>query len=474
MPIVFEDEPKSKIVFDAGPKPESAEKPAEWTGGVRPRGYGAMAQQLARGEVKPPVTVPAPTAEQLAEQWGQFGKGVAVGVPAGILGLPGDIESLARLPLRPLGVSGESYLPTSERIATGLIGEPESAEEKYGRMAGEFISPGVLAKGAKLGAKALIGAPSLKSSRLAKTAESEGITLEPMQVRAKAPAGSAGLTESAQVKNQEIYNRLASKETGAETNNITEKFLNDRLNSLGLEYDKIFRGNFKLTDSLADSVMAAADFEKSVRPAGSSRLEGIANNILNRFTAGQEAIPGIELQQFRSELSRMAGSLKGQPANRSWELLQDIDRAIGATDRKILERLKDTNRKYRATLTLKELSSKGDNPGIFNGQVSPEILGAQIAGERNHPLAKLGELGRGLQLRAMWQKPEYAGKGIGEVLAGKLMSALGYLGPRTQLARSVQRRMTPAMAQKPQRALTPTQIAMLSAATGRAAETPEE
>lgn len=413
------------------------------------------------------------TPEELGEQWKQFGTGAAIGVPSGIVGLPGDIESLARLPLSPLGVSRESFFPTSEKVGTSLFGEPESKEEKLGREAGSLLSPGVLAKGLTFGARATAGTPSLKSSRLAKEAEDIGIKLEPKQVRAQAPAGSAGLTQNTQIKNQEIYNRLASKETGVETNNITEKFLNDRLKSLGLEYDKIFRQDFKLTDSLANSVMSAADFEKLVRPAGSSRLEGIANNILNRFTAGETTIPGKELQQFRSELSRMSGSLNGQAANRSWELLREIDIAISKTDSQLAKRLQDTNKKYRATMTLKELASKADNPGIFNGQISPEILGAQIAGESNHPLAKLGELGRGLKLQAMYQKPEY-NKSIGEFLTGKLFNALGYLGPRTQAARAIQRRMTPVGVEPRKRALTPSQIAALMAAGGRAVKPEEE
>lgn len=413
------------------------------------------------------------TPEELMEQWKQFGRGAAIGVPSGIVGLPGDLESLARLPLRPLGVGGETFFPTSEKTATEFFGEPESKEEELGRETGAFLSPGFLAKGLKLGLRTVPGAPSQESFRLAKEAEKIGIILEPKQVRARSPSGSAGLLEKNQIKNQEIYNRLASKETGVETNNITEKFLNDRLDSLGKQYDRIFKFHYDLTSDLVNAAYNAVEFEKRISPAGSSKLEGIAKNILERYTSGETFIIGTELQRLRSELSRLSRSLSGQSKNDAWQFVNDIDKAISKNNEQLAKRLEETNKQYRATMTLDELASKADKPGIFNGQISPEILGAQIAGENNHPLAKLGELGRGLKLQAMFQKEE-SSKGIGEFLTGKLFNAVGYLGPRTQIARAAQRRMTPVGVAPSERALTPSRIAALMAAGGRAVEPEDE
>ena len=413
--------------------------------------------------------------EEVGEKWGEVGKGVAVGVPAGIVGMPGDIESLARLPLRPLGVSGETWAPTSERVATAVVGEPETEYEKHGRTLGTLLSPSVLGKVVGFGARSLIGAPSTASARLARDAEKMGITVEPMQVRAAAPTGSPGLTEKAMIKNQEIYNREASKATGVETNNISPKFLDDRAKALGLDYDIIFARDFKITDNLANAVSRAAQFEREISPTGSFQVSGIANNILNIYTDPKvsNVIHGTVLHELRKKLSQMSGSLSGSPAYRSWELLREIDAAIAETAPAVAKKFADTNRKYRATMTLKDLSSKADNPGIFQNNVSPEILGATIAGERKHPLAALGEMGRALQLRAIWQSPEGAGKGLVEALVGKAGRALAAgVGARSQAARAVQRRMTPVMETPRQRALTPSGIATLVAGAGRAVEQP--
>jgi hypothetical protein len=414
--------------------------------------------------------------EDVGEKWKEVGKNVAVGVPAGIVGMPGDIESLARLPLRPLGVSGETLLPTSERVATAVMGEPETEYEKYGRTVGGLLAPSALGKILGLGARSLIGAPSTASARLAREAEKMGITVEPMQVRAAAPAGSPGLTEKAMVRNQEIYNREASRATGVETNNISPKFLEDRAKALGLDYDILFARDFKITDNLANAVLHVVDFERKIIPQGSSKISGTARNILNIYTDPKlnNVIHGTVLHKLREGLSEMSRSLSGSSAHDAWKLVREFDAAIAETAPDIAKKFADTNRKYRATMTLKDLASKADNPGIFQNNISPEILGAAIAGDSRHPLAKLGEMGRALQLRAIWQSPEGAGKGLAEALVSKAGRVLAAgVGARSQAARAVQRHMTPVMETPRQRVLTPSGIATLVTGAGRAVEQPE-
>lgn len=85
------------------------------------------------------------------------------GATQGFVGLPGDLESIARLLLNKMGmdVSPDSALPTTEDVASFLdkylpmkpVSELSTEDLKTAEMLGEFAAPGGYVKGAKTVAK---------------------------------------------------------------------------------------------------------------------------------------------------------------------------------------------------------------------------------------------------------------------------------------------------------------------------------
>ena len=77
---------------------------------------------------------------------------------------------------------------------------------------------------------------------------------------------------------------MATKETGVETENVTPKFVGDRLEALGKDYDQIFNRNFTIDGELVSQLKAMRDFEKSVTPAGVGPVTTTAENIIQKYT----------------------------------------------------------------------------------------------------------------------------------------------------------------------------------------------
>lgn len=114
------------------------------------------AGQVAPG---PDLSAERHTPRQIAEKWGQVGKGVAKGVPASIAGgMAGDVEGLARVPLHAaFGVSPETTIPTTEQggylgpKGLELMNPAANPEETAGMAIGSMIGPGAALKALKLG-----------------------------------------------------------------------------------------------------------------------------------------------------------------------------------------------------------------------------------------------------------------------------------------------------------------------------------
>lgn len=379
------------------------------------------------------------------------------GMIAGIPGFAGDIETLGRAGLRYAGadVDPRSFLPTTERVGEALFGAPETPQQRIGREAGALLSPmgslSALARGGRRIGRAVVGETAPQTERLAQQAEKLGFKLEPMQVRADVPRGSPGFGERAIAENQRIANELASRATGSTTTEITPKFIGDRLDALGKEYNNIFARQFNLDNQMLGSVQNMSAFERSVSPATVTGVRSAADNIIDRFKAAGNPsrlpIDGAELQALRDRMSYIARSAEqGQVRYRAGQFVNEIDAMIQRNNPQLAARLTDTNQKYAATKTLEEMIER--NAIDAAGNISLERLGDIVAknaygygsGTSRHPLYDLAYLGRALKIRGRFEGAEVPSDVLG-ALATRLGRTLNVAG-RTQLARGAQRQIS--------------------------------
>jgi hypothetical protein len=440
------------------------QKPVE----MKPEPMYDPASGAAIGYTETPVAAPTmPYGEQMRNV-GQFaadvGKGVALGVPSGAVGLPGDIESLARFGLSKLGadVDTESFLPTSERAYGGIRGvftdEPMTPAEKAGSFVGEFLGPSALSKGLGIGLRGLVGGTTETTAKYAKKAEDLGFKLEPGQLREAEAVVSPGFAGNA-AKNQKLANQLVSKETGVKADRIDADFIGERLKELGKNYNKIFSGSIKVDRQLVNELQRMADFEASVKPANVGPIRDAANNIIARFNAAAQQIPGTtrisvpgkDLQTLREELTALSATESlGSARKRAGEFVGYIDDAIGRFDKSKFDLLKSTNKKMQATKTLEDAVASGN---ILQGNVGLNQLGRFVdkhsfgygSGTSTNPLADIAKMGEEVNLGSMRQGVVGAAQTSGaealkSVLGGKVYKYFGTpLGLRTQAARRAQR-----------------------------------
>ena len=405
------------------------------------------------------------TPEQLAQEWKEFGKGAAVGVPAGAVGLPGDIADILAAGAQKVFPSVEEYrgyIPTTEKIGTFIAGEPETKEEKLGRTTGAFFGPGALGRALRLGVVGAVGRPNVEVARVAQQAENMGFRLEPSMLTQAKPTKTPGFAAAAE-RNQDIANRSASRATGVETPEITAQTLGNRQAQLANEFEDIYIGpNRASPHQLRVDVNALRGLEQierlesQVAPAAVTKARDAARNILERYGAAQQLfpgqritsirVPGDVLQRLRTEMSTVVRKATDNPDRyQALQVLQDIDGTIARNHPNLAARLAVANPQYRSTMTLLDLLEKG---GIQRGQISAEKLGDWMlthdpyfrTGRSTHPLAQLGEIGRTLGLRARWEGVSKGEKEAVEALLGKA-GTLGKtaIGLRTQAARRAQR-----------------------------------
>ncbi len=463
-------------------KPDLFKAPVKQIMGFDPMGMptGATVPEL------PPNKMPY--GEQMGnvgEATGQFARGVATGVPAGVVGIPGNIEAgvigvmgipgkieaLARtalspfgvkrettFPESPFGVERETIFPESSQLRQGIrdliTDEPETIFEKVGGGVGELIGPSALGRALRFGVTSALGRPSVAANDLARTAEDLGFRLEPGMLKPSSPVKSPGFAGNA-ARNQSLSNRLVTRETGVEAGEITPRFVGERLTDLGRDYDAIFGGPIRADRQLIGELQNIADFERRVNPASVVSATRASENIVNRYNqavqnVGQNvtavAVDGRDIQRLRNELSRVARTATdGNDRRIAYQFVERIDDAIARTNPNIAARLAETNRKYAATKTLEDLIDKG---AIRQGNISLERLGDHLAqnvygygsGRSRHPLLDLGTIGRELGLRARWEGSAGASDDIIKSILGKSGRILGgATGLRTQAARRAQR-----------------------------------
>ena len=357
------------------------------------------------------------------------------------------------------GVERETIFPTGAEVEKGLskLGIQPPREEVSGyKTAGEIIGgfgtalPSIV----KGGAKFAVGTTSKAKEATARAAEGLGFKLSPAQVRRDVPMPAKGATFYAP-ENQNLANKLASKATGKEVDEITPSFVRGRLTDLGKEFDKVYKDKtFNIDTSAIQALDAIRSFETQLPPSQQlAAVRGAADKIVRSFsslasrTGAQPqtfAIEGNALQTIRNDLMSAARSASDRSdAHRLYELVDAIDGSIARNHPEVAARLNELRPLYRNSVILEDLIRQ---KGVRGGDISLESLGNLLGAQKQAvrraggELDQLGEIGRELQLRARWQK-EGEGVGLPDLLRTTMGKGAATLGLRGRPARAVQRAM---------------------------------
>lgn len=409
-----------------------------------------------------------PSEPTFGEKAGALGYGAATGFAGGL----GELEKFAAYDVpemigfrekgkRDKVMGRETIFPTISEAEAGLkkLGIDKPREEVGGyKTAGEVIGglgtslPGLVRSGTRM----LLGVPTATREASAKAAEKLGFKLSPAQVRQAEPVGAKGASFYGE-QNQKLANQLASKNTGKQVDEITEKFIGERLESLGKEFDKVYKGKvFNIDKDAVDALNQIRAMEAQLPGvAGVSPVAQTADEIIKNFQSlanRKGAIPntfGIEgeaLQRIRNALSQRARSTNAVNAREIYNLIDVIDSSIAKNHSAVAKQLDVIRPQYRNTIILEDLYKQG---GIQGGDLSLERLGTMMRSDRGvvrrtgQEIDDLAKLGRDLNLRAMWEGTGKVGTegqdilgkalGTGTDLAGKLT------GLQTRQARAAQR-----------------------------------
>jgi len=154
--------------------------------------------------------------------------GFGYGLGTAMAGAPGEIEEFLTTPAKGPKLLGEGQMfPTTKQVQKGLkeVGVEPPEGTRGSQVAGEITGALVPAGPAAFrGLGKVVGETTQEGSRIAKFAEQLGFKLSPSQVRADAPISEKGAIGFAK-QNQTLANRLASKGTGKEVDEITESYI---------------------------------------------------------------------------------------------------------------------------------------------------------------------------------------------------------------------------------------------------------
>lgn len=410
---------------------------------------------------------------------GEKAKALAYGAATGLAGSLGELEKFGAytvpefLGLREegtrenMGFGRETFFPTIKEAQQGLkkLGvqrprEDVSGYETGGEIIGGFGTaiPG-LVKGT---AKSLLGVASRTSEKAARQAEQLGFKLSPAQVRQDIPTSAQGATFYAK-ENQSLANKLSSKATGREATEIGPDFVRERLNTLGGEFQNLYKDKvFNIDQDAVDALRQIANVENLLPPSVQvAAVKNTANTILGKFdalTSRAGAIPGTfgvegnALQRIRTDLLQAArSSTSRQDAHTIYELVDAIDGSVARNHPQIAAKLDELRPLYRNTIILEDLVRNG---GIRQGNISLESLGNMLGARKEGvrrvqgQLDQLGELGRELKLRARWQAVGDTTTESVDILKRALGTSLNAgasaLGLRSKTARAIQSKLNEA------------------------------
>jgi len=394
-------------------------------------------------------------------------KSFGYGATTGLLGGLGELEKFGAYTV-PEMVGFEqpeqkpTLFPTTQDVQRGLskVGIQRPSEElRDWEQAGEFVGgvapalPGMV----RGGARRVLGVPTETREALAREGEALGFRFSPAQVRELDPMGQRGAT-GFDKKNQTLANRLASKSTGKEVAEIDDKFIRSRLKELGQDFDRVFKGNqFTIDQPAIHAIQQISQFEQLLPTSISlSNVRKTVDNFIQNYqklTQTPGAIPktfsidGEALQTIRNDLTSAARSASDRSdARRIYELVDTIDDSIARNYPKIAAELNRIRPLYRNTVVLEDLMRQR---GIRGGDISLEQLGTMLGNRREGvrriggDLDRLGRVGEGMQLRAMWQREGVGADASEDILKKALGTTMGGLasvtGLRSRLARATQR-----------------------------------
>jgi len=214
---------------------------------------------------------------------------------AATLGIGGLGASVAR-PVRKEAEGGEFG---KEKLKEAKQGATEAA---LGLGLGSALSavPGAL----RAVGRGLVGTTQPEITQLASKAEKMGFELEPAQLKKDKPLGSPGFTEASKIKNENLATRLASKETGEATENITPPFVKNRMSDLGEKYNQIFNRKFTIDQDLVNNLQKMKEFELAVDPAAVGPIKTTANNIIDRWN---DELIVAQQKQIQARIRQMIG-----------------------------------------------------------------------------------------------------------------------------------------------------------------------
>jgi hypothetical protein len=430
-----------------------------------------MAVYTGEIEYKVPEIELEPQEPSFGEKAGAFAYGAGTGLVGGL----GELEHFgaytvpemlgAREPgTRDKFLGRETLFPTvkdAQSMASGLGIKPPREEVSGYQTAGEIAGglgtsvPGLV----KGGVRALVGSPSKTSEALAKKAEQLGFKLSPTQVRQDVPTPSKGALFY-EKENQSLANKLASEGTGKEAREIDRTFIGKRLDTLGKDFNDLYKGKvFNIDEDAVNAIQEISAREQQLPGvATTSAVKQTADNILRNFSAlasrpGAKpetfGINGEALQTLRNALtSRARGSSAGD-AREIYNLIDVVDASIERNHPEIASELESLRPKYRNSIILEDLYKRG---GIQQGNISLQKLGEMLRNDRGtvrrtqKDIDELAELGRELQIRARFEKEGSRAGEATDSLSKALGLGLDVLGAPTRsryVGRPLQRMLPP-------------------------------
>lgn len=410
--------------------------------------------------------------------FGEKAGALAYGAGTGLVGGLGELEEFGAYTVpeflgfqekgqrdNVMGTGRATVFPTVKEAQQVLkkVGIEKPREEVSGyQTAGEVLGGfgTSLPRMLKGGAEMLVGATSKTGEKLAQQAEKIGFKLSPAQTRADVPVGEKGATFFAE-KNQTLANELASEGTGKQVKEVDAAFIGERLENLGGQYDKLYKGKvFNIDKDAVDALQQIRAMEAqlpgvaAVSPVAQTADEIVKNfrSLANRPGAlpNTFGIQGEALQRIRNALTQRARSTNAGNAREIYNLVDVIDASIAKNHSEVATALDVLRPQYRNTIILEDLYKNG---GIKQGNISLERLGTMLRGERSvirgtkSDIDELGKLGRELGLRARWEKTGTApiegtqvlGKALGTGASDVLGGVASTAGLRSRPARAVQR-----------------------------------
>lgn len=357
----------------------------------------------------------------LSEDWANFATQAPAGAFGGVVGLPGNLVSLAGSGVSALGapfgapdagqaISAIAQPFTSQSIENFIAGEPTSAKAQEYRSIGELAGPNVVSNVARHLPLLPTGDVNPNVMALGQRAQDLGVPIRPGQMsasktmkvwddqlsrmfgtgyRADRPLR---ITSNAQ---QEAYTRALSRTFGEDAPALTQDVManaharitgdmNDVLGRNSVAMDRLLHRNIWQIRRLARNSMD----EEAARP-----IIDATERIIDKMTSGNRRLSGRQYLSWRERgglLSNLTESSNPTIANYGQRLRNELDNAfnrqISGEDAGILRTAREQYRNYK---TIAPLAEKAPT-----GQISPAlVLGAVIKEHPNFARSGAGDIG---------------------------------------------------------------------------------